>query len=64
MTAPARRGIAQFVVKIARSHHVYRLLWLWRIDQSFQNSPTPLLESLIACISFLGSSTHSKASTI
>ena len=55
--------IAQLVVNIACGHHGYGPLRLRRIDQSFQNSPSALLELLIACFAFFSdSSTHSKAS--
>jgi hypothetical protein len=62
--AEALDAIAQFIVNIARGHHGYRAFPLWRIGQSFQNSPLPFLEeSLLACFAFFSdSSTHSKAS--
>ena len=43
-------AIGQFVVDIARGHHGYGPLGPRRIDQSFQNSPSPLLRVPLALL--------------
>jgi hypothetical protein len=55
--------IAQLIVNIACGHHGYGPFRLRHVNQSFQNSPSALLELLIACLAlFSDNSAHSKAS--